>query len=178
MLDMKFIRENPARVREEIERRNMKIDLDALLALDEKKRGVMQKVEELRRQQNDASEKMKSGRSEELIASMQKIKAEIGGMEPELKALEEETKKMLLRLPNITHESVPVGPDESGNVVARTWGEKPEFDFEPKEHFEIESVKDLIDSERGLGALAKTLSMDMRTHDAAWLKLKLDALGL
>jgi seryl-tRNA synthetase len=149
MLDMKFIRENPGRVKEEIRRRNMKINLDELLALDEKKRSIMQKVEELRGRQNDASEKMKSGRNEELIASMQKIKAEIGELEPELKEFEEKTKKILLALPNITHESVPVGPDDSGNVVIRTWGEKPKFDFKPKEHFEIESVKDLIDSERG-----------------------------
>ncbi|MDD3006846.1 MAG: serine--tRNA ligase [Candidatus Pacebacteria bacterium] len=149
MLDTKFIRENPERVKEEIKRRNMKIDLDSFLSLDEKKRGLTQKVEALRQQQNEASDKMKTGRNEELIAEMQKIKAAIGEMEPELKDLEEKTKAILLALPNITHESVPIGPDESGNVVVRTVGEKPKFDFQPKEHFDIESVKDLIDSERG-----------------------------
>lgn len=150
MLDTKFIRENPKRVKEELERRNMKIDLDAFLGLDEKKRGLMQKVEELRSKQNEASEQMKQGRNEELIAEMQKIKSEIAGIEPELKALEDETKKILLALPNITHESVPIGKDDSENVEIRVWGEKRKFDFKPKEHFDIESVKDMIDSERGV----------------------------
>lgn len=149
MLDVKFIRENPERVKEELKRRNMKIDLDAFLSLDEKKRNLTQKVEILRSKQNEASDKMKQGRDETLIAEMQKIKAEIAELEPELKALEEETKTILLTLPNITHESVPIGKDDSENVVIRTWGEKPKFDFEPKEHFEIESVKGMIDSERG-----------------------------
>ena len=149
MLDIKFIRENPERVKEEIKRRNMKIDLDSFLSLDEKKRELMQKVEALRSQQNEANGQMSTGRNEELIVRMQKIKMEIGEIEPELKDLEDKTKSILLTLPNITHESVPIGPDESGNVVVRTVGEKPKFNFEPKEHFDIESVKDLIDSERG-----------------------------
>lgn len=149
MLDVRFIRENPERIREEIKRRNMKIDLDSFLALDEKKREATQKIEMLRAKQNEASERMKAGRDETLIAEMQKIKVEIAEIEPELKSLEVETRKILLALPNITHESVPIGPDDSGNVVVRTVGRKPEFDFQPKEHFEIESVKDLIDSERG-----------------------------
>lgn len=150
MLDTKFIRENPERVKEEIKRRNMKIDLDSFLSLDEKKRESMQKVEALRSQQNEASEQMSKGRNEELIVKMQKIKIEIGEIEPELKDLEEKTRTILFALPNITHESVPIGPDESGNVVVRTVGEKPKFDFQPKEHFDIDSVKDLIDSERGV----------------------------
>jgi seryl-tRNA synthetase len=149
MLDIKFIRENPERVKEELKRRNMKLDLDAFLSLDEKKREMMQKAETLRAKQNEASEQMKQGRNEELIAAMQKIKAELGTIEPELKSLEEESKKILLQFPNITHESVPIGKDDSENVVIRTWGEKPAFDFEPKEHFDIPAVKDLIDSERG-----------------------------
>ena len=78
MLDTKFIRESPERVKEEIKRRNMKIDLDVFLSLDEKKRDLMQKVEALRNQQNEASERMSAGRNEELIARMQKIKTEIG----------------------------------------------------------------------------------------------------
>ncbi|MDD3190260.1 MAG: serine--tRNA ligase [Candidatus Pacebacteria bacterium] len=149
MLDIKFIRENPDRIKEEIKRRNMKIDLDSFLSLDEKKRGLTQQIEALRAKQNEATELMKKGRDEKLISEMQKIKSEIGEIEPELKDLEEKTKKILLTLPNITHESVPIGPDESGNVVIRTVGEKPKFDFAPKQHFEIESVKYLIDSERG-----------------------------
>ncbi|MFA7170161.1 MAG: serine--tRNA ligase [Candidatus Paceibacterota bacterium] len=149
MLDTKFIRENPDRVKEEIKRRNMKIDLDAFLVFDEKKRDLTQKIEALRGKQNEANQKMKEGRNEDLIIEMQKIKSKIGEIEPELKTLEEKTKKILLTLPNITHESVPIGKDDSENVVIKTWGEKPQFSFQPKEHFDIESVKDLIDSERG-----------------------------
>lgn len=149
MLDLKFIRENTERVREEIKRRNMKLDLDAFLAVDEKRRGLTQKIEALRQKQNEASEQIRTSKSQELLDEMKKIKSEISSLEPELKEIEEKSKTLLLQLPNITHESVPIGPDESSNVVIKTWGEKPKFNFEPKQHFEIESVKDLLDTERG-----------------------------
>jgi seryl-tRNA synthetase len=150
MLDLKFIRENTKRVREEIKRRNMKLDLDAYLSVDEKRRELTQKVEALRQKQNEASEQIRVSKDQQLLDKMKKIKSEITELEPELRETEDKAKEMLLKLPNITHESVPIGPDESGNVVIRTWGEKPKFDFEPKQHFEIESVKELLDSDRGV----------------------------
>ena len=149
MLDIKFIRENPGIVKEEIKKRNMKIDLDVFLNLDKKKREVQQEVEELRKKQNEANQLISQNKDEKIIAEMKAIKNKLSELGPELKDLEKQIKDILLQLPNITHQSVPVGKDESNNIVIKKWGEKPEFDFQPKEHFEIASIKNLIDAERG-----------------------------
>ena len=149
MLDIKFIRENPGIVKEEIKKRNMKIDLDVFLNLDKKKREVQQEVEELRKKQNEANQLISQNKDEKIIAEMKAIKNKLSELDPELKDLEKQIKDILLQLPNITHQSVPVGKDESNNIVIKKWGEKPEFDFQPKEHFEIASIKNLIDAERG-----------------------------
>ncbi len=149
MLDIKFIRENPEIVREEIRKRNMKIDLDSFLNLDEQKRKLQQEVEDLRKKQNEANKILSQNKDEKILSEMKKIKLSLSELEPELKSLEEKIKNILLELPNITHESVPIGKDENDNVVIKKWGEKPEFDFKPKEHYEIETVKNLIDTERG-----------------------------
>ena len=149
MLDIKFIRENPNIVKEEIKKRNMKIDLDSFLDLDEQKREIQQKVEDLRKEQNEANQAISKSKDEKIISEMKKIKLKLSELEPKLKNLEKELKDISLQLPNITHKSVPIGPDESGNVVVKKEGEKPKFDFEPKEHFEIKSVKNLIDAKRG-----------------------------
>ncbi len=149
MLDIKFIRENPEVVKEEMKKRNMKIDLDSFLDLDKKKREIQQEVEDLRKKQNEANKLISQNKDEKIIAEMKEIKNKLSKLDPELKDLEKQIKDVLLQFPNITHKSVPVGKNEDDNVVIKKWGEKPEFDFQPKEHFEIESVKDLIDAERG-----------------------------
>jgi seryl-tRNA synthetase len=149
MLDIKFIRENPEIVKEEIKKRNMKIDLDSFLNLDEQKRKLQQEVEDLRSEQNKANEILSLSIKEDVILAMKEIKSKLSKLEPKLKNLEMQIKNILLQLPNITHESVPVGKSEDDNIVIRKEGEKPEFDFEPKEHFEIKGVKNLIDTERG-----------------------------
>ena len=149
MLDIKFIRENPEIVREEIRKRNMKIDLDSFLNLDEQKRKLQQEVEDLRKKQNEANKTLSQNKDEKILSEMKEIKLRLSELEPELKSLEEKIKNILLELPNITHESVPIGKDENDNVVIKKWGKKAEFDFQPKEHYEIESVKNLIDAERG-----------------------------
>ena len=149
MLDIKFIRENPDIIKEEIKKRNMKIDLDSFLDLDEQKRELQREVEDLRKKQNGANKAISQSKDKKIMSEMKAIKSKLSGLEPKLKNMEKKLKDISLQLPNITHKSVPVGPDESGNVVVKKWGEKPKFDFEPKEHFEIESVKNLIDAKRG-----------------------------
>ena len=151
MLDIKYIRENAEVVKEEIRKRNMKNGdlVNAIISSDAKKRILQQEIEELRKQQNDANQAMAKEKNDDLLEKMKDIKSKLSKLDPGLKKLEVEIKNNLLFLPNITHKSVPIGPDESGNVVLKKWGGKPEFDFVPKEHFEIESVKDLIDTERG-----------------------------
>jgi len=127
----------------------MKIDLDVFLSLDKKKREIQQEVENLRKKQNEANKLISQSKDEKIIAKMKEIKTKLSELDPELKNLEKQIKDFLLQLPNITHESVPVGKDENDNVVIKKWGEKPEFDFQPKEHFEIAGVKNLIDIKRG-----------------------------
>ncbi|MCK4592144.1 serine--tRNA ligase [Candidatus Parcubacteria bacterium] len=149
MLDIKFIRENLNIVKEEIKKRGMKIDLDSFLDLDEQKRELQQEVENLRKKQNEANKTISQSKDKKIISKMKEVKLKLSELEPRLKNLEKKLKDISLQLPNITHESVPVGSDELGNVVVKKWGEKPKFDFSPKEHFEIESVKNLIDTKRG-----------------------------
>lgn len=149
MLDIKFVRENPEIVKNEIKKRNMKFDLDALLKTDAEKRKLQQKVEDLRNKQKEANKTLSKNKDKKILDEMKNIKAQMSDAEPELKKMETDIKEQLLKLPNITHESVPVGKDESGNVVIKKWGEKPNFDFKPKEHYEVESVKNLIDTQRG-----------------------------
>jgi seryl-tRNA synthetase len=166
MLDIRFIRENSEVVKAEIRKRGMKIDLDKFLTIDSEYKELNQKWEEIQRQRNVIAEKMqklksgfaasessgKIGKGDE----MQKLANQASLLKKDEKEISKaknekylEWNRIMLQLPNITHESVPVGPNESGNIVVRKWDEKPKFDFKPKEHFEIESVKNLIDTERG-----------------------------
>lgn len=149
MLDIKFVREHPEIINIEIRKRNMKLDLDALLKVDAEKRKLQQKAEELRSKQKEASKTLSKSKDKNILTEMKKIKSELAKSEPKLREMEDEIKKLILKLPNITHESVPVGKDESGNIVIKKWGEKPRFSFKPKEHFEVESVRNLMDTERG-----------------------------
>lgn len=153
MLDIKFIRENPEIIKEEIKKRNKKSVkpeiVDEIIEKDNTRKKFQQEVDELRQKQNEASKVLSKGKKDALIAEMKKIKERLAKIEPGLKKAGNDLEKLILNLPNITHESVPVGPDESGNMVVRKWGEKPVFDFKLKEHFEIKSVKELMDTERG-----------------------------
>lgn len=150
MLDLKLVQANPERLRQELQSRRMNpAGVDDFLAVDKEWRELTQTVETLRAKQNEASEQMKNERNEQLIAQMRKLKTELSELEPRLKEAESRRRELALKFPNFHHESAPVGPDESGNVVVKKWGKKPRFDFTPREHFEIESVKDLLDTERG-----------------------------
>ena len=146
MLDIKFIRENKAVVEANNASRNVKIDLDLLLSLDEERSALQQKIDQLRAERNRRS---KTKPTEEEIALMRKLGDEIGGLEDLAAEKSEMMNRLLLQLPNINHESTPVGKDENSNKVERKVGEQPVFNFQPKEHFEIPAVAELIDTERG-----------------------------
>ena len=146
MLDIKFIRENKAVVEANNASRNVKIDLDLLLSLDEERSALQQKIDQLRAERNRRS---KTKPTEEEIALMRKLGDEIGGLEDLAAEKSEMMNRLLLQLPNINHESTPVGKDENSNKIERKVGEQPVFNFQPKEHFEIPAVAELIDTERG-----------------------------
>ncbi|NLE64822.1 MAG: serine--tRNA ligase [Elusimicrobia bacterium] len=152
MLDLKFIRENPERVREGLKAKNAAGKLDELLKLDVEWRARTAKVDDLRSKRNAANDEISRLIKEKqdpkaTIASMKTIAGEIDALEPELKTLEERMQAILLFIPNLPHPSIPVGgPDK--NRVARSWGEKRAFDFKPLEHIAIAEKWDLIDFKR------------------------------
>ena len=140
MLDIKFIRQNPEKVKEGLAKKQAKVDVGRLLELDEKKRDYLQKIETLRAEKNKLSK--------EDIIKAQGIKAEIKNLEPELANIEKELSSLMRQLPNLPQEDVPVGKDEKDNVVLREVGSKPKFDFEPKDYMEIAEKLDIIDVKR------------------------------
>ncbi|MDO8571285.1 MAG: serine--tRNA ligase, partial [bacterium] len=152
MLDIKFIRDNTKIVREELKKRGMHFDMDAFLELDTQRRKLVQVLDESRAKQNEVSDKITNLAGDErthMIEEMKKLKEYISTQEKERVDIEKEWNAQLLYLPNISHESVPVGSDESGNVVVKTWGEPRQFDFKPLEHYQIPSVQPYLDMERG-----------------------------
>ncbi|SHH22821.1 seryl-tRNA synthetase [Thermosyntropha lipolytica DSM 11003] len=154
MLDAKMIRANPEKVERELEKRNIKEGLKEFLALDEERRSILSKVEELRNFRNSASREVgelkKQGKDpQDLMEKVRKVGEEIKELEEKLKQKEEEIENILLRIPNLPHPSVPVGEDERFNVEVRRWGEPRRFDFEPKAHWDLGVDLDILDFERG-----------------------------
>ena len=144
MLDIKFIRENPEKVKEAARNKRAKVDIDALVNADSAYREVLQRLEVLRAEQNKTSKEARSESSE-----LHKLKAEIQDLEKQETKRKEELDRMLLLVPNIPLGTVPVGKDESENVVVREVGKKPEFDFTPQDYLTIAEKLDIIDIARG-----------------------------
>ncbi|MBE3578874.1 MAG: serine--tRNA ligase [Caldanaerobacter subterraneus] len=152
MLDIKFIRSNPDVVRRAIELKGEKADLDRLLLLDEKRREMLVELEALKNKRNTESDniarlKREGKDASELIAQMKELSDKIKDMEQELREIEEEMEKILWTIPNIPHESVPIGESDEDNVEVRRWGEPRKFDFEPKPHWEIGEALGILDFE-------------------------------
>ena len=143
MLDIKHIRQNPEVVRKAIQNKNVDLDLDKLLALDARRRELIESSESLKAEQNRKS-KGPQFNVEELKSLKEKFKV----MEHELSCVEEEFGQLMLQVPNIPSDDTPVGPDESHNKVLRQWGKLPQFNFKPKEHWELGQDLDVIDMER------------------------------
>ena len=153
MLDIRFIRENAEALRKAIEARGMDVDLDGLLALDAKRRQILPELEGLRAQRNKVSAEIgklkKQGEDPtEMYAQMKEVGRRIKELERQLAEVEQQFKAKLLTIPNMPHSSVPVGKGEEDNPVVSTWGDKPEFDFEPLNHWDIGVRLDIIDFER------------------------------
>ncbi len=152
MHDLKFIRENVELARQGLEAKRSKVDLSALLKLDQERREVIQQIDQLRAQQNVANDEisqlLKNKQDpKEKIAAMKQISARITEMEPSLKAVEQKIDDVLLTIPNFPHVSVPMGGPELNNVV-RSWGEPKKYNFKPLTHIEIAESLDIIDFKR------------------------------
>ena len=151
MIDLELLRKNPDIFKTEIKNRQMKINVDDDLKLDAERRELIFKVDKIRAEKNEASKKVPllSGQEkQEMIARMKNLNNELKDLEEKLSEKEKEFSDRMSLYPNIAHESVPVGRDESGNVVAYFVGDKPLFDFKVKNHIEIGNALDIIDEER------------------------------
>jgi len=151
MIDIELFRRDPKIYDAEIKKRGMKIDTSLGISLDSKKRKLKLKVDELRAKKNDASKIIPTLKGEEknkLIAGMKEINAGLKEFEEKLNEFEKQYRIHFSAYPNLTHESTPVGPDESGNIVHSVQGTKPEFDFNPKNHIELGTALDILDEER------------------------------
>lgn len=150
MLDIQYIRDNEDAVKANAKNKNLNPDVvDNLLSMDHKRRELIGQTESIRAERNKLNEELKKGRTDELIAKSKELKQALEQVEPELKQVETAFADLMLQVPNMALPDVPVGKDESGNIVVREWGNKPKFDFKPKDHVEIATQNGWLDLERG-----------------------------
>jgi len=155
MLDIQLFREDPDRIRQSQERRQEDdASVDRVIELDQKRRDLLQRVEGLRAEKNQASkiigQTKDPDRRQEKIAAMQQLGMELDSLEVELKQLEPELDALLGTFPNLVDDRVPDGADESENQVIKTVGEKIGFDFTPQPHWDLGPALGILDFERGV----------------------------
>lgn len=153
MLDIKFIRENLELVKMGAQKKNMRVDFDALIQLDDERKAILSSVEAKKNEQNTVSREIVGAPDEatkaQLIAEMKILKDEIQKEEEVLSGVMQKWHELMLQVPNIPDMSVPDGKDDSDNQELRTWGKKPHFTFEPKSHVDIMTTLGMVDFERG-----------------------------
>ena len=153
MLDIKYIRENIKEVQKRLKLRDKSIDISPVEKLDADRRELLQKVEALKQKRNEVSKeiaklKKEKADSAELVCEMQGTSKEIKTLDRSVSECEEELREFLLSIPNLLHESVPKGTDETDNRIERVVNEKPTFSFTPEAHNEIGETLGIIDFER------------------------------
>ena len=153
MLDIKFIRENQDIVKDAIRKKFVKLNLDELVALDDKRRETLQLVESLRAEQKRIGDGMAQPLSPEareaLLAELRPLKEHVTAKEDELKKILTEWRELMLQVPNVPDMTVPEGASDADNQEIKKWGEKTQFDFEPKDHVELMTKLGMVDFERG-----------------------------
>ncbi|TMA40574.1 MAG: serine--tRNA ligase, partial [Deltaproteobacteria bacterium] len=155
MLDIRLIRTEPDRVKAELAKVGFPaFQVDALLDADRRRREALHALEQLRAERTAASKMIRdigdAGQREQAIAAQRALGERIAAAEREATAAEEEFNRLMLEVPNLPHPDVPVGPDESANVVVRTEGTLPTFDFPLLPHWELGPALGIIDFERGV----------------------------
>lgn len=170
MLDINFIRQNPDKVKEACKNKQVKIDIDELLKLDKQRRKKIQELEKLRAERNIIS-KQKGN-----IEKAKRLKEKIKKIEPELERFERRFNDLMLQIPNIPFDDVPVGKDERENVVIKKIGKIPKFKFPVRDYMEIAQKWNLIDTKRA-GKVAGTRFGYIK-NEAVWLEFALINFGL
>lgn len=155
MLDIKLIRENPEKINELLKRRNPDLSIDEVIAIDEERRKIQTKADELRAKRKSESQKI--GLMKKNGENTDKIQEEVRVLGDEIKEFEEKQteldakqKDILLHIPNIPDETTPSGASDADNVEVYKWGEPRKFDFEFKAHWDLCEEKNLVDFERGV----------------------------
>ena len=153
MLDLRMIRQNPERVKAELAKKGEDAPIEQLLALDEQRRGMLAEAEQLKARRNEVSEEVARLKREKqdaqaLIDEMRVVSQQIKDFDEKLREVDNQLQDLLLRIPNLPHESVHVGASEDDNKEIRRWGDPTPFGFEPKPHWEIGVNLDIIDFER------------------------------
>ena len=153
MLDPKLIKEKPQIIRDMLKDRAVDFDLETLIESDQKRRELIIKTDELRKKKNqvalEISQKKKAGEdASDILSQMKDVSAQLTKLESEQETVENTYSKLALTIPNLVHESVPVGTDESANKEIKKWGEIPNFDFKINDHIDISENLDLVDLER------------------------------
>ncbi|HET7580555.1 MAG TPA: serine--tRNA ligase [Bacillales bacterium] len=154
MLDLKYVRNHFDEVKQRLAHRGEDLsELDRFGELDERRRELIQKTETLKQKRNSVSEEIAKRKREkqdadEMITEMREVSKEIKGLDEELGHIEKDLQYIMLRIPNLPHESVPIGESEDDNIEIRKWGEVPQFDFEAKPHWDIGTDLDILDFER------------------------------
>jgi len=185
MLDPKIILQNIEKVREMLANRDVDFDLDELVKLDKQRRDLIKKTDELRKKKNDISievaQKKKSGQDvTQIIKEMQEVSAKLSGLEETQTKVNESYTRFMFTIPNLIHDSVPIGKDETANKEIRKWGNVPQFDFDVKNHIDISQSLDLLDIERAAkiaGARFYYLKNDLVMLNQALIKYALDYLS-
>jgi seryl-tRNA synthetase len=154
MLDLKFVRSSPEKVQEALASRGAKVSLTAFLQLEEQRREKLYVVEQMKNRRNVVSEEIgrlkKAGKdAPDIVGEMRDLSRSIKEKDEEIKEIENSLQTILLDIPNMPHESVPVGESAADNPVVRAWGQPRDFGFTPKPHWEIGEDLNILDFERG-----------------------------
>jgi len=185
MLDPKIIREEPEIIRKMLKNRAIDFDFDGLVQCDKQRRELIIKTDELRKKRNDVSleiaQKKKAGQdSAPLLEMMKEVSKKLEEMEETQNKVELDYKKLALTIPNLIHESVPIGVDETANKEIKKWGEPPQLDFKVQDHVDFSTSLDLVDLERAAkvaGARFYFLKNDLVQLNQALIQYALDFLS-
>ena len=185
MLDPKLIKEKPQTIQDMLKSRAVDFDLDGLIESDQKRREFIIKTDELRKKKNqvalEIAQKKKAGEdASSILAQMKNVSAELAKLESQQEYIENKYSKLALTIPNLVHESVPVGADETANKEMRKWGEIPQFDFKINDHIDMSENLDLVDLERAAkvaGARFYYLKNDLVRLNQSLIHFALDFLA-
>ena len=187
MLDIKLIRDNPEIVRENLKKREdnerMKL-LDKIIKLDVKRRDLIKRSDDMKKRRNEITREISEAKSKgenvsSLLRDVKELPEKIKFINEDLSLIDNQCDAILRVLPNILHESVPLGKDDSENVEVRTWGKKPEFGFEPRSHIDLGTDLDVMDIERAAkisGSRFYFLKKELVLLNLSLLRFALDSL--